>query len=207
MSTHHRHFDRETAQRARSRSALREGDCFQLFSAGPFYPLDPRPVEIRIEDIAHALSNLCRFGGHCRKFYSVAQHSVLVSRIVSLQLALEGLLHDAAEAYLGDMVRPLKASMPAFSRAEEKVYAAVAEKFNLPPRIHREVARADLVALSTEARDLMAREESIWGKWVGRVRPLPRRIIPLAPPLAEKLFLERFRELTRPAGAKRTNGG
>ena len=80
-------------------STSRNGDWLQTFTGKAFFPLDPRPEEMDIFDIAHALSNLCRYGGHCNKFYSVAEHSVLVSILCRLyygeQVALQGLLHDA----------------------------------------------------------------------------------------------------------------
>src|SRR5689334_10911717 len=76
------------------------------FSGEPFWPLDPQPEDIRIVDIAHALSLQCRFNGHTKFHYSVAQHSLIMSFNVPLQFALEALLHDAAEAYIGDLIRP-----------------------------------------------------------------------------------------------------
>src|SRR5262245_27549306 len=113
-------------QRKRMRGEIqmsqRIGDWMQTISGRKFWPLDPRPEEVCIEDIGHALSLVCRFGGHCHTFYSVAEHSVRVSLLAEdmakssahwtdeniRMIALSGLLHDAAEAYIGDMVRPLK---------------------------------------------------------------------------------------------------
>src|SRR5579885_2784587 len=87
---------------------MRHGDWIQTYCGVAFYPLDPRPEEILIEDIAHALSMLCRFTGHVKRFYSVAQHCVYVSHRCDPKDALWGLLHDAAEAYLNDISRPVK---------------------------------------------------------------------------------------------------
>ena len=87
-----------------------------------FWPASPDPEQIQIEDIAHALSNLCRFGGHTREFYSVAQHSVLVSQNVPDDLRLVGLMHDATEAYCGDMIRPLKNVLPEFKELENGIW-------------------------------------------------------------------------------------
>lgn len=110
----------------------RAGDWVLMPSGRPFWPIDPRADEIDIEDIAFSLSHLCRFGGHCKRFYSVAEHSVYVSRLVSPEAALWGLLHDASEAYVGDMPRPLKRMLPEFVMMEGKVQQAVAERFSLP---------------------------------------------------------------------------
>lgn len=112
----------------------------QTASGRMFYPLDPRPDEIHIEDIAAALSRICRFGGHCRAFYSVAQHSVLVSEHSGPGDELWGLLHDASEAYLGDLIRPLKRQecMSSWRKAEAAVMSAVRVRFQLPgPRCGR----------------------------------------------------------------------
>ncbi len=84
-------------------SDVRRGDWIQVRSGRKFHPLDPRPEDVDINDIAHALSNLCRFTGHCTDFYSVAQHSVIASQIVPPASALAALLHDASEAYMGDI--------------------------------------------------------------------------------------------------------
>ena len=135
----------------------RGGPYIQTYSGIAFYPLDPRPEEIFIEDIAHSLSNVCRFTGHCKHFYSVAQHSDLVSRLCAPEDALWGLLHDASEAYVADVARPLKHShewMP-FREVERRVMLAVAERFGLPPREPDSVKRADSQALGIEARSLM----------------------------------------------------
>lgn len=87
---------------------LSDPHWIQTFLGKPFWPLSPRPEDIDIRDIAHALAMTCRFTGHSQKFYSVAEHSVRVSRIVPAQFALHGLLHDASEAYLCDLSRPIK---------------------------------------------------------------------------------------------------
>src|SRR4051794_15527189 len=94
-------------------NGCRRGGWITTFSRRQFWPLDPHSDEIHIEDIAHSLSQQCRFGGHSRSFYSVAQHSCLVSALCKANDALWGLLHDASEAYLGDIPRPLK-SLPEF---------------------------------------------------------------------------------------------
>jgi 5'-deoxynucleotidase YfbR-like HD superfamily hydrolase len=80
----------------------------QTYQGGCFEPFNPHPDQIHIRDIAHALALTCRFTGHCLDFYSVAQHSVMVSQIVSHKHALAGLLHDASEAYLTDVASPIK---------------------------------------------------------------------------------------------------
>lgn len=127
---------------------------------GRMDPLDPRPDEINIEDIAHALSRQCRYNGHCTGFLSVARHSLWVSdELHSFGPAMQfaGLLHDAAEAYIGDMVRPLKRApeMAPFRDADEKLEKAIAGVFGIPHPLPDEVMEADrYVLVERELPDL-----------------------------------------------------
>lgn len=173
----------------------RNGDWALTYNGVKFYPLDPRPVDINIGDIAHALSLTCRYNGHCRKFYSVAQHSVLVHDILPEHLKFQGLMHDATEAYVGDMVRPLKYSLPQFRQVEDVVWFAIAERFGIDPQMHPDVKAADNRVLMTEKRDLLKPSKHPWG--LEHVVPLPKRICPLPPEKAERLFLKAFHACTR----------
>lgn len=159
-----------------------------------FYPGAARIDDVSIEDIAHGLAFQCRFNGQTRTFYSVAQHSLLVAGLVPARLRLAALLHDAAEAYLGDMVKPLKAAFPEFSRLEERVMAIIGEHFGVSGFAEPAIKRADLIALATEKRDLMPQSNEPWETLAG-ISPLPTRILPLAPHDAKAAFLERFGEL------------
>lgn len=134
---------------------MREGHYCRLHSGRASWPKDPRPSDIHIADITHALSHLCRFNGHCRKFYSVAEHSVLCSYIVPREYALEALLHDAVEAYCGDMVMPLKRCMPEFLALERKIDEAVRDRFGLPKTMSEPVLLADRRMVHLEFLELM----------------------------------------------------
>jgi len=196
--------------------AARTGEWFQTHSGRKFWPLDARVEDVDLLDVAHALARLCRFNGHVRDFYSVAQHSVFVSRLVEerarktvdillgearelrelatggvRELAAAGLLHDAAEAYLGDMIRPLKVSMPAYREAEERLERVIAERFGLPFPWHPSVKLADDCLLMTERRDVLA----VQRPWQFRAEPMIERIVTLGPEAAEALFLARAQEL------------
>lgn len=180
----------------------RKGDWMQTFSGVQFWPLDPRPEEILIEDIAHSLSNQCRYAGHCTQFYSVAQHSVMVSRIVPPQFAKWGLLHDAAEAYLVDLPRPLKRFSPlgnVYMPIEARLMMCVCERFGLPYAEPPEVKDADNVLLMTEKRDLMP---NCPAKWREVAESLAGKIVPWSPEDAEQEFLCLWAELAEMGAAK-----
>ncbi len=172
------------------------GPWMQTWVGAQFYPLDPRPQDIDILDIAFALSNISRYGGHCR-FYSVAEHSYLVSHMVPEHLALEGLMHDAVEAYLGDIVRPLKQAFSCdneYFEIERKLrQRALAPAFGLQAEIPREVIEADVAIVEWEKAALHPRS----GNWQIQIRP-PKQLIPircLAPNTAAFLFLTRYCDL------------
>lgn len=127
-----------------------------------FNLLHPESSEFYIEDIAHALSNICRFTGHTKHHYSVASHSIMVSKLVPPRLALMGLLHDASEAFLGDVASPLKMLLPDYKLIEARVEKAVLNKFGLSDTLDPEIKKADLIALAIEKRDLMPEESVTW---------------------------------------------
>jgi hypothetical protein len=158
--------------------------------------LTPDPEAINQIDIAHALSNLCRFTGHTRHFYSVAQHSVLVANLLPRELRFMGLMHDAAEAYVTDMATPLKNLLGNYRELEASVWEAVCIRFGLPLELPPEVKHADLVALATEKRDLMPEHAEVWPSLVG-ITPSPRAVLPLMPEDAKFIWLEMFETLGR----------
>lgn len=167
----------------------------QTYSGRRFTPTNPVVDAIVIQDIAHALSMQCRFSGHVKRFYSVAQHSVLVSYICDSADALYGLMHDASEAYLVDVPRPLKHSgkFDAYIEFETKMQLAICKRFGLPAEEPASVKRADKLLLSTEARDLMSPLRKDWRQ---TIEPLPFKIEPLSQQASKDLFMKRFFELT-----------
>jgi uncharacterized protein len=177
--------------------ADRKGEWIQTYRKVRFFPLDPRPSEINIDDIAHGLSHQFRFGGHTRRGYSVAQHSVLVSQHCDPDDALWGLLHDASEAYLGDMPRPIKhlPEMAPYRHAERRIMDCVCERFKLESEMPSSVREADERALATEVRDLMYPLAEGWERWILNIQPWPEVIEPINPKAAEEMFLERFKKL------------
>lgn len=140
----------------------REGSFIETYRGERFFPFDPRPQEVYLEDIATGLSNTCRFGGHCRQFYSVALHSLHVSSELvdhPPRIQLFGLLHDAAEAYLGDIPRPIKAEFDDFEQAEERLLDAIWMAFDLRSPTADEwatVMAADDRLLAYEASELLS---------------------------------------------------
>jgi hypothetical protein len=169
----------------------RKGDWIQTFTGRPFWPLDPCADEVCLEDIAHSLSLQCRYAGHCREFYSVAQHSVLVSQACSAEDAAWGLLHDAAEAYLVDLPRPIKRYSDLgneYRAIETNLMFAIRDRFKLKGEEPESVKLADNRLLATEMRDLMAPPKMAWSVTVS---PLDICIEPWTPAQAECEFMRR----------------
>lgn len=148
----------------------RHGDWACGFTGRPFWPLDPRPEDVHLEDIAHALACINRYGGHARQPISVARHSLLVlehlaagsARDIGGTLRLAALLHDAHEAYLGDMVRPLKLQpeMEYFRWIARQWDSAIAIRFGFSMDLfdHPVIRRADASVLALEAHALMPKD-------------------------------------------------
>lgn len=169
------------------------GDWIQTASGRQFWPIDPRPNEVFIDDIAHALSMLCRFGGHCRRFYSVAEHCVLMARAADPRVALWALLHDASEAYLVDVPRPLKPFLVGYDVAEAKIMRAVEFRFNLHLGLPEEVKRMDRAILMDEQLQNMAPAPV---KWSTDTEPLGVQLQFWPPRKARAEFKREFRKLT-----------
>lgn len=175
----------------------RKGNWLQTASGRQFWPLDPRANEIFIDDIAHALSLYCRFGGHSRYHYSVAQHSLFVMDLVPQKDKLHALLHDAPEAYLGDVINPLKRMLPEYQRAEHGVWLAVCERFDISPCLPTSVRYADRIAVMTERRDICSEAPASWGPGFEDIPPSVRRITVSTPQQVKRKFLEAFAGLTK----------
>ncbi len=172
-------------------------DWIQTFTGKKVYPLSPRVADIDIRDIAHALSLLCRFGGHCSEFYSVAQHSVYVAYALPDHLRLWGLLHDAAEAYLCDIPSPVKRD-PRFVEyrvAEREIMARICDKFGLSTAEPPEVKAEDQAMFSIEAWSLFPKH--MVQEWKYVEQDTGERIIPIGPVEAETQFLMLFDALTK----------
>lgn len=178
-------------------SELRTGDWMQTFTGRQFWPVDPRPEEVFIEDIAHALAMQCRYAGHSLRFYSVAEHSVHLARHVSPENALWALLHDASEAYLVDVPRPLKPFLPGYREAEDAVMRAVALRFKLLPFsvMPGEVKEADGRILADEAAQNMATPPA---PWTFNGHALGVTLEYWSPERAEQEFLNEFARLASP---------
>lgn len=178
-----------------------KGPEIQTASGRGFNVFDPSRDDIHIHDIARALSNQCRFGGHVRQFYSVAQHSVLASEVVRAHvpdvdeasyrdLCKTMLMHDAAEAYVVDIPRPIKHRLSVeYLEIEDRVMRALADRFGFDwplPIVGKEI---DNRLLFTEKRDLLA--PANWS-WSVEPEPFPNKIVPLTPVQSFDVFMRRF---------------
>lgn len=131
-------------------------EWMQTHMGKKFYPLAPREEDIDIVDIAHALSLICRYNGHTKKFYSVAEHSVLMSELERCEFPLWALMHDAAEAYLCDIPQPIKQYFPGYKEYENTLLAMIARKFDLGPYPASKIKEYDTMMLAIEKRDILA---------------------------------------------------
>lgn len=134
----------------------------QTHSGALVSPFNPDPETLTLPDIAHALSHICRFTGHTRTFYSVAEHSVRVARLVPPEDRLAALLHDATEAYLCDIATPIKALLPGYAEAEDRLARVIADKWGVTYPWPESVKRADMIMLHSEAKVLMG--DPMWAR-------------------------------------------
>jgi hypothetical protein len=165
-----------------STNPIDAGCLIRTYSGKYVNPFNIREEDICIEDIAHALSLLCRFGGHCKKFYSVAEHSLLVSEILmGGEFAFEGLMHDASEAYLVDMPSPIKELMPQYREIEHNLMLVIAKKYGFNWPVSQKVKTADRLSLEWE--------------WINNV--VNDNVIVLSQEKVKETFIKRFYELAK----------
>jgi len=155
-------------------------DCIRTYTGKYFNVFEPTIDMIDIIDIAHSLSQQCRFGAHLPQFYSVAQHCCLTSELVPDALKLQALLHDASEAYILDFPSPIKKRFICYQQLEQKIMKLIAEKFNIDFPFHPEVKAADECMLVIEWHSIMLSDNEY----------LP--IILSNPSVAKIIFLELF---------------
>ena len=174
----------------------RIGDWFQTYTGLKFYPMDPKCEEINVIDISHSLGMLCRYNGHSLTFYSVAEHCVHVSNMFNdnNELALYGLLHDAAEAYTSDIPRPLKPYINNVKDIEQTIEKEIFKKFGLGPTIPKEIHDVDNRILNDERKQVMKFTYESWN-----IDPIPLgiEIFSWSPEVATKKYLDRFYFLTK----------
>lgn len=183
----------ESEQRLDAEGLLPKPSTIRLHSGAHLDLLVPNYTLLTLTDIAHGLSHLCRFTGQCDRFYSVAEHSVLVSQLVAPEHAFPALMHDAAEAFIGDVAKPLKILLPEYAIIEERMEAAIAKRFILPYPMHPDIKKADLQMLAVERRALFSARSAL--------RPIDEMDLPdvqiecMPPREAKAAFLRRATQI------------
>lgn len=166
-----------------------------MLSSGIYFDLlSPQTSAFTINDIAHALSQLCRFTGHTSEFYSVAEHSLRASYLVPKDYAMQSLLHDAAEAFVGDVSSPLKHLLPNYKDIEQAIQVEIFRRFDCPLVEADEVKLADLIMLATERRDLLPPSHDVW-PIIAQITPKKNKIFPMDSMQAKIRFMKLFEEL------------
>lgn len=170
--------------------------CITTISGKFFDILKPEEYQYDVEEISIALSNLCRYTGHVSRFYSVAEHSVLVSRIVPERLALAGLFHDSSEAYLGDVSSPLKKLLPEYKAIEERVQQAIATYFGFEFPFGKEIHEADKRMYWQERQSIADNgvRDKLWHQDLRATRRV--EATGMSPRMAQRMFISRYKELT-----------
>jgi uncharacterized protein len=169
----------------------RKGDWGQSYSGKKFWPLDPRPEDFNITDIAHSLSLICRFGGHSKFHYSVAQHSVLVAQLAPEELQLQALMHDASESYICDIPRTFKSQLVGYKELEDDVMKAIAERYGFSYPLDPLIKDIDNRMLMTERYQVM--NPGPYWSMEDNVKPYRNVVIEQMQPIeAEKLFIESY---------------
>ena len=172
----------------------------QTFTGKKFYFLDPQPADVDILDIAHSLSYQCRYNGHALRFYSVAEHSMLLAsyteHVLKLPLPqiMRALLHDAVEAYVSDVPSPFKKAVPAFPAIEAEVEKVVMEAFGLDPEKPDWLREIDQRICLYEREAIMVKSVE-WPDSTG-LAPLGMAIQCLAPHEAEGYFMRAYANLS-----------
>lgn len=171
------------------------GNFIATHSGAYFYIDECNLEDIPIEDIANALALSCRFNGHIDRFYSVAEHSVIVSHLVPEEWALCGLLHDASEAFVADMPRPFKSAIKGYNEVQARIEKAVAEHYGFPFPLPEAVEYIDRHIVADEA-NVLFKQPPEWTHFYDSVCP-HEMIAGLDPDAAKELFLDRYKELTQ----------
>ena len=167
-----------------------------LTADGEYFDYEnPDPRHFTLNAIAQGLAYTCRFAGQCKRYYSVAEHSVHVSRLVSQEHARHALLHDAAEAFMGDIPKPLKNLLPDYQELEHKIEKALFTHYGLPEDIPDEVKEADLIMLEVERKALFDRQDEweLTRRVANRIPDL--ELVHMGPWGSRILFLNRAKEL------------
>jgi len=192
---------------------VRKGDFVGTYKGNEFWPLDPRVEEVDVIDIAHSLSQICRFNGHTLHFWSIAQHSLLVEQVIKEYLnwdspltRLYGLLHDASEAYISDICRPVKKYLQDYLEIEGKIERAILEYFQIADKLTSKdmelVIKADNIVLALEGRKLMKSRDywNISQLWKPEYEPLLKYIDSSNISDVEQRFIEKCKALTNELG-------
>lgn len=192
---------------------MRKGNFVGTYKGNEFWPLDPRVEEVDVIDIAHSLSQICRFNGHTLHFWSIAQHSLLVEQVIKEYLnwdspltRLYGLLHDASEAYISDICRPVKKYLQDYLEIEGKIERAILEYFQIADKLTSKdmelVIKADNIVLALEGRKLMKSRDywNISQLWKPEYEPLLKYIDSSNISDVEQRFIEKCKALTNELG-------